>query len=482
MEKLILVGGGGHCKACIDVIELQKKYEILGILDTADKVGETLSGYPIIDTDDAMAQYVAQGCYFLVTVGQIESSNLRQRLYGKLEDLNASIATVISPRAYIARTAKIDKGVIVMHDALVNAGAHISNNCIINTKSLIEHDAYVRAHCHISTGAIVNGGAKISSGTFVGSNSVVVHGVSTKTEDFVKAGSCYASPRIPIVTMKTAVLTTIFPINQGYVRDYFQSLCRQTVQGFDVILINDGYGDISRLRSQYPSLNIIELEPANSVAKNREYMLQFALRNGYEAVVFADIDDYFSDNRVAHSLSLLAEYDIVVNDLTSFSGEKELAVCILSSRITDGDEINLDFIRDKNVFGLSNTALRLTDIDKGSINFPSSLVAVDWYLFSVLLCQSKRAVFTNKAMTYYRQHSSNTVGIGRVTKESLLHSLKVRENHYKQMLDVTDIYSAELKKNRQLAALLNNKEECEAVIEMNQTTNGSLLWWEVIVK
>lgn len=482
MEKLILVGGGGHCRACIDVIELQKKYKIVGILDSPGKVGETLSGYTILDTDDGMARYVAQGCHFLVTVGQVESSKLRQHLYSKLEQLNASIATVISPRAYIARTAKIDKGVIVMHDALVNAGAHISNNCIINTKSLIEHDADVQPHCHISTGAIVNGGAKISSGTFVGSNSVVVHGVSTKIDDFVKAGSRYAFTRTPRVVMKTAVLTTIFPVDQNYLRDYFESLCDQTVQGFDVILVNDGYGDINQLRAQYPSLNIIELEAADCIAKNRERMCQFALRNQYEAAVFADIDDYFSDNRVEHSLSLLAEYDIVVNDLTSFSGEKELAACILSSRVTDGDEINLDFIRDKNVFGLSNTALRLTDVDVSSINFHRSLVAVDWYLFSTLLYKSKRAVFTNKAITYYRQHSSNIVGIGRVTKESLLHSLKVRENHYLQMLDVTDIYSSELEHNHRLAALLNEREECEAIVEMNQATNGSLLWWEVIVK
>ena len=36
-EKLILVGGGGHCKACIDVIEEQGKFEILGILDLKDR-------------------------------------------------------------------------------------------------------------------------------------------------------------------------------------------------------------------------------------------------------------------------------------------------------------------------------------------------------------------------------------------------------------------------------------------------------------
>ena len=33
MQKLILLGGGGHCKSCIDVIEQESKYTIEGILD-----------------------------------------------------------------------------------------------------------------------------------------------------------------------------------------------------------------------------------------------------------------------------------------------------------------------------------------------------------------------------------------------------------------------------------------------------------------
>ena len=35
--KLILLGAGGHCKSCIDVIETEGKFTIAGILDVADK-------------------------------------------------------------------------------------------------------------------------------------------------------------------------------------------------------------------------------------------------------------------------------------------------------------------------------------------------------------------------------------------------------------------------------------------------------------
>ena len=38
--KILLLGGGGHCKSCIDVIEQENKYEhCIGVLDSQEFVG-----------------------------------------------------------------------------------------------------------------------------------------------------------------------------------------------------------------------------------------------------------------------------------------------------------------------------------------------------------------------------------------------------------------------------------------------------------
>jgi len=36
MKPIILIGGGGHCLSCIDVIEQTGLYQIIGILDLPD--------------------------------------------------------------------------------------------------------------------------------------------------------------------------------------------------------------------------------------------------------------------------------------------------------------------------------------------------------------------------------------------------------------------------------------------------------------
>lgn len=185
--SLILIGGGGHCKACIDVIEQEGAYTIAGILDKAELVGTQVLNCPIIGTDEEIIK-LAKNHYFLITMGQIKSPATRLAIYGKLKKAGAKIATIISPRAYLSVHARIGEGSIIMHGATVNAGATIGNNCIINSHALIEHDAVIHDHCHIATGAIINGGVDVKEQTFIGSRVMTKEYITIGAKSFVAGG------------------------------------------------------------------------------------------------------------------------------------------------------------------------------------------------------------------------------------------------------------------------------------------------------
>ena len=51
MKKILLIGGGGHCKSVIDVIEQEERFEIAGIVDKPKLLGSKVLGYPIIGND-----------------------------------------------------------------------------------------------------------------------------------------------------------------------------------------------------------------------------------------------------------------------------------------------------------------------------------------------------------------------------------------------------------------------------------------------
>lgn len=189
MQDLILIGGGGHCKSCIDVIEQENKFNIVGILDTAKKVGNEILGYKIIGTDSDIKKLVDKNYFFLITVGQIDSAKIRINILKQLKKYNAKIATIISPRAQVSKHSKIGEGSIIMHDAFVNAGVVIGDNCIINTKSLLEHDVKIGNNCHISIASVLAGEVEIGDNSFVGANSTIVQCVKISNGSFIKAGS-----------------------------------------------------------------------------------------------------------------------------------------------------------------------------------------------------------------------------------------------------------------------------------------------------
>jgi sugar O-acyltransferase (sialic acid O-acetyltransferase NeuD family) len=190
-ETIILIGGGGHCRACIDIIEQKGFFAIAGIVDVPEKRNQTVLGYPVLGSDIDLAELIKSFPNVLITLGQIKSPTRRIELFNDLKQMGARFPVIQSPLAYVSRHAHVAEGTIVMHRALINAGARVGRNCIINTNALVEHDAVIEDHCHIATGAIINGGVKIGGGSFFGSGAVAKEYTSISPNSFIKANSLY---------------------------------------------------------------------------------------------------------------------------------------------------------------------------------------------------------------------------------------------------------------------------------------------------
>lgn len=198
---VLLIGAGGHARACIDVIEQEGTFTIAGLVGLVTEIGTRVLGYPVLGSDAELTELLREHCHALVTVGQIKTPDLRIRLFELVERSGCSSPVVVSPRAYVSSHAAIGAGSIVMHGAVVNAGAVVGRNCIINSQSLVEHDVVVQDHCHIATAAAINSGVRIGAGTFVGSNSSVRQSVTIGARSVVGMGArvladCEAGTRV----------------------------------------------------------------------------------------------------------------------------------------------------------------------------------------------------------------------------------------------------------------------------------------------
>lgn len=279
---------------------------------------------------------------------------------------------------------------------------------------------------------------------------------------------------------RTAILTTIFDQPLEVVEDYFNCLQNQTESDFEVLLINDGFEDIESILLKYESLNVKIFNGTGKIPSNRALMIKKAMQLDYQHLIFCDFDDIQCRDRVKNSVYYLEKYDLVVNDLTSFDGVNILRENILSKRISNTSCLSLTDIVNYNFIGFSNTSINSKIIDKRWLDFPEELVAVDWFFFSLILLHGTRGYFTSDAITFYRQHESNVVGINSFDRTMLEKLIKTKRIHYKTLVKYSSLFETRLFDIEKLILEISRDENhLKNIVELNKANQSELFWWEL---
>ncbi|UTY38121.1 hypothetical protein NMU03_10510 [Allocoprobacillus halotolerans] len=113
MKKLVLVGGGGHCKSVIDALD-KKKFDDIVILDPAFPHLKEVLGIPVVGNDDYLEALYSQGYHYaFITVGSIKNTTIREQLYKKLTMYRYQLINVIDRSSILANDIQIGEGVFI---------------------------------------------------------------------------------------------------------------------------------------------------------------------------------------------------------------------------------------------------------------------------------------------------------------------------------------------------------------------------------
>lgn len=189
-EKLLLLGGGGHCKSVLDSILKIGYYTEIGIIDKEENVGKKILNIPIIGCDDDLFELYQRG--FLnafITMGSIGNPSNRVRLFAELERIGFIIPNILDSTAIISEHTTMARCVYVGKNAVINAEVSIGKCAIINTSSVIEHECVIGEFAHIASGSVLCGEVHIGNYTHVGAKSVVKQQVSIGDNTIIGIGS-----------------------------------------------------------------------------------------------------------------------------------------------------------------------------------------------------------------------------------------------------------------------------------------------------
>jgi len=195
-NRILILGGGGYAKMCIDILTQLKTYEIVGIIDKDLAIGTNVLGVPVLGRDKDLQGFYDDGVRLAVNaIGAISNHNIREKMYQKLKDIGFILPNLIHPSASLEPSVSLGEGTHIMAHAVVGSEVRIYNNCILNSSSVISHDCLLEDNVHIAPGAILAGMVHVKKNTLIGMGSTIYLNV-TIGENVTSYNGCHISKNI----------------------------------------------------------------------------------------------------------------------------------------------------------------------------------------------------------------------------------------------------------------------------------------------
>ena len=191
MNRIVILGAGGHARVVIEAIAADPTAAICGVLSNDRSTwGTSLAGVAIIGGDDQLRQLCdSNHCdSFVIAIGGIKTFALRSRLFTEVRELGLLPYSVRHSSCICSPSAKIADGSQLLARSVVNADAEICENVIINTAAIVEHDCIVGAHSHVAPQACLAGGVRVGRESHIGLGAVVKENLSIGDRVVIGAG------------------------------------------------------------------------------------------------------------------------------------------------------------------------------------------------------------------------------------------------------------------------------------------------------
>jgi acetyltransferase EpsM len=189
MKRAIIWGASGHALVVADIMRLECRFEIAGVIDDGKPAGRggEVHGLKVFGGRERLGGLFQGGITHLIFgFGDCQA---RLNLTPLVEKIGFQFASAIHPAATIAEGAKIGAGTVVVAGAVINPGAQIGRNCIINTCASVDHECVIDDGAHIGPGARLGGCVTVGQGTWVAMGAIVLDRIRIGADSMIGAGT-----------------------------------------------------------------------------------------------------------------------------------------------------------------------------------------------------------------------------------------------------------------------------------------------------
>ena len=173
-KKLIIVGNSSFADIAFEYFQEGNEYEVIAfsVEEKFLKSGEHL-GRPNIPFERIESYYKPCDHSIFVATVYTELNRLRTRLANESKLKGYSLASYISPCAFVWKNVSIGEHCFIFEDNTIQPYTKIGNNCVLWSGNHIGHHSTIEDHVFITSHVVIAGLCLIKKYCWIGINSSV---------------------------------------------------------------------------------------------------------------------------------------------------------------------------------------------------------------------------------------------------------------------------------------------------------------------
>lgn len=218
--------------------------------------------------------------------------------------------------------------------------------------------------------------------------------------------------------MKVSICSVVYDAVRPYFYDYVKGIVA-AIESYkygdvNLIIVSDGFDNIQdslQILCEKLPVHITTAPVGLSHSEIRKLLLESAKQKGHEALIFVDTDDIPVPEILLIHSQTLTKYDFSYSDqiLIDLSG-RNTGKKLYDEWSVPKTLYDLNVLLDGNFIGFSGLAIRKSSLSEKICSVPSNIIAVDWWLSSLMINSGSTGGLTSAPVVYYRQHDNNAIG------------------------------------------------------------------------
>mgnify|MGYP003781922903 FL=1 len=191
-RSLVILGNGGHASS---------------VAEAAESAGfDVRTSWPISRTDDSFADLISRVASLdfdktALALG-VGTNFVREAVHASISEAfpTARFASIVHKTAWLASSAVIESGVVMLAHASAGAKAHLSAGSLLNTGASLDHDSTLGEFASLGPGVRTGGNVTIGPRTMIGLQAGILQG-RTVSEDSVVGAQSLVLEDIPSLSV-----------------------------------------------------------------------------------------------------------------------------------------------------------------------------------------------------------------------------------------------------------------------------------------